>query len=248
MYLFDNIIEMIIPNNIKNIVILTGAGISAESGIKTFRDHNGFWEEYDIMDVASINGFKNNPELVFNFYNARRAQLQTPEVSPNPAHLALAELENKFQGKVTIITQNVDNLHERAGSQNIIHMHGELLKMHCIKTLKVYSIEGVLNESTICSCCKQSGNLRPHIVWFGETPYRLNEIGELLEECDLFISIGTSGEVYPAATFVAAAKESGAMTIEQNLTATNLSRSFDSQLTGASSIQVPRLVKIILTP
>ena len=239
---------MIIPNNIKNIVILTGAGISAESGIKTFRDHGGLWENYDIMEVASIDGFNKNPKLVYDFYNARRAQLQDIKIAPNAAHLALAELENKFKGKVTIVTQNVDNLHERAGSHNILHMHGELLKMHCTKTLKVFSIEGDLNQSTVCPCCKVTGKLRPSIVWFGEVPNGLEEIDNLLRECDLFISIGTSGEVYPAASFVMVAKQSGAHTLEQNLNPTKLSREFDSQFTGRSSTEVPRLVKLILSP
>ncbi|WP_372651332.1 NAD-dependent deacylase [Halobacteriovorax sp.] len=239
---------MIIPNNIQHIVILTGAGISAESGIKTFRDQDGLWESHDIMEVASLNGFKKNPDLVFDFYNARRDQLQSEEVHPNEAHLALARLEKKFQGKVTIITQNVDDLHERAGSTNIIHMHGELLKMHCKKSLKVFSISGKLNQSTICSCCREAGNLRPHIVWFGEVPYRLDDIEEELKSCDLFISIGTSGEVYPAAAFVSEVKHHGAVTIEQNIVPTKQSRLFDSQLTGPSTIEVPRLVKIILNP
>ena len=239
---------MIIPNNIKNIVILTGAGISAESGIKTFRDHGGLWENYDIMDVASVEGFNKDPKLVYEFYNARRAQLQKPEISPNAAHLALAELEKKFKGRVTIVTQNVDNLHERAGSHNILHMHGELLKMRCTKSLKVFAITGELNQSTVCPCCKVVGNLRPNIVWFGEVPNGLSEIDQLLRECDLFISIGTSGEVYPAASFVMAAKQSGAHTLEQNLSPTKLSREFDSQFTGSASIEVPRLVKLILSP
>ncbi len=239
---------MIIPNNIQNIVILTGAGISAESGIKTFRDQNGLWENHDIMEVASLDGFKKNPNLVFDFYNARRSQLQSENVAPNEAHKALATLESKFKGTVTIITQNVDDLHERAGSHNVIHMHGELLKMHCLKSLKVYSIKGKLTQSTICSCCRQAGNLRPHIVWFGEVPYQIDKIDEVLKSCDLFISIGTSGEVYPAAAFVSEAKNHGAITIEQNITPTKQSRQFDSQLTGPSTTEVPRLVKMILNP
>lgn len=239
---------MIIPNNIQNIVILTGAGISAESGIKTFRDCGGLWENYSIMEVASIDGFNKKPNLVYDFYNARRDQLHTPDISPNQAHASLANLESKFSGKVTIITQNVDDLHERAGSHNVIHMHGELLKMRCMKTGKVFKVKGTLTQSTICSCCRQAGNLRPHIVWFGETPLYLDEIEESLATCDLFVSIGTSGEVFPASAFVRIAKSSGAQTIELNLASTNISRDFDYQISGKASQEVPRFVNMILKP
>ncbi|CBW26238.1 NAD-dependent deacetylase (Regulatory protein SIR2 homolog) [Halobacteriovorax marinus SJ] len=238
---------MIIPNNFKNIVILTGAGISAESGIKTFRDCNGLWENHDIMEVASIQGFRNNPKLVYDFYNARKAQLQSSEVSPNAAHHALAQLESKFKGNVTIITQNVDDLHERSGSHNIIHMHGELLKARCQKSQKVFTIKTNINESSICSCCREAGNLRPHIVWFGETPLMLDEIELELSKCDLFLSIGTSGEVYPAASFINYVKELGAMTIEQNLQPTKQARLFDIQITGEATKEVPRLVERLLS-
>ena len=166
----------------KNVVVLTGAGISAESGIKTFRDSNGLWENHAIEDVASPEGFARNPALVLDFYNQRRRQLFSDEVAPNLAHEALVRLEEKFP--ITIVTQNVDNLHERAGSSNIIHMHGELAKMKCSRTGTKYAVEGDLVGKDRCQCCDQEGTLRPDIVWFGEMPYYMDRILELLDTCD----------------------------------------------------------------
>lgn len=230
----------------KNIVILTGAGISAESGIKTFRDCNGLWEDHDVMEVASPGGFNRNPELVHKFYNQRRSQLLSEEVKPNEAHYALAKLESEFNGEITIITQNVDNLHERAGNKNIIHMHGELIKMRCIETGKVLIWKKELSEKDKCPCCLKIGNLRPHIVWFGEYPLHLDTIEKKLQDCDLFISIGTSGQVYPAAMFVNIAKLNGVKTIEANIEETNISENFDHHLIGPASKVITKLVDEIL--
>lgn len=200
----------------KSIVVLTGAGISAESGIKTFRDGDGLWENHRIEDVCTPEAFARNPALVHTFYNARRRQLIS-EARPNPAHLALAEFERQFAGQFTLITQNVDDLHERAGSQKLIHMHGELLKAYCLKTGAVMPWNEDMDTTTPCPCCKQSGVLRPHIVWFGEMPLDMEKIEMALEQCDLFLAIGTSGQVYPAAGFVQLATAYGAHTVELNL-------------------------------
>lgn len=200
----------------KSIVVLTGAGVSAESGIKTFRDSNGLWENHRVEDVCTPEAFVRNPELVQRFYNARRQQLVT-EAKPNPAHLALAEFEQSFKGKFTLVTQNVDDLHERAGSRNLFHMHGELLKARCSSTGKVIPWRDDITVDAPCPCCNRIGALRPHIVWFGEMPLYMNEIEEALAECDLFVSIGTSGQVYPAAGFVQIARSYGAHTVELNL-------------------------------
>lgn len=239
---------MTIPKNIQNIVILTGAGISAESGIKTFRDQNGLWEDHDIMDVASPQGFERNSEIVYEFYNQRRKQLLSDEVAPNEGHLALKKLEENFTGKVSIITQNVDDLHERCGSKEVIHMHGELLKMRCTKSREVFSIKTSFSEKTSCPCCLEEGNLRPHIVWFGEMPFLMGKIETLLLECDLFISVGTSGHVYPAAMFVNLAKrEKQCFTIEVNKEDTKISDDFDCLINGCASIELPKLVDSILS-
>jgi len=231
----------------QNIVILTGAGISAESGIKTFRDQNGLWENHSIMEVASPRGFYENPDLVLNFYNLRRQQLLSDEVTPNLAHKSLVDLESKFNGKIHIVTQNVDNLHEQAGSQNVYHMHGELLKVRCEKTSQVYETKSDVIKDTKCECCQEGGNLRPDIVWFGEMPFHMNEIENLLLNCDLFICIGTSGQVYPAAAFIDLAKEGvSCTTIEVNTEETQISAKFDNVLLGKASDQVPMLVSDIL--
>lgn len=183
--------------NKPRVVILTGAGISAESGIKTFRAADGLWENHPIEEVATPEGFRKNPELVQRFYNERRRQLQTPEVMPNAAHFALVKLEEILQDNFLLVTQNVDNLHERAGSQRLIHMHGEMLKLRRIKSHKVYQWhQDVLND-TRCSCRHTPQVLRPHIVWFGEMPFEMDRIYHALSQADLFISIGTSGNVYP---------------------------------------------------
>ena len=179
----------------ESIVVLTGAGISAESGIKTFRAADGLWENHPIDDVATPEGFERNPQLVYEFYNQRRQQLLSGQVRPNAAHSYLAKFEHEFSGKFLLVTQNVDDLHERAGSENLIHMHGELLKMRCLNSLLIFDIAEDFNFDTECRCCLSPGNLRPHIVWFGEMPLQMNKINQALESCDVFAAIGTSGNV-----------------------------------------------------
>ncbi len=201
--------------NVRRIVILTGSGISAESGLHTFRDKGGLWEKYDLMELATPEAFARNPARVHEFYNLRRAGLR--EVSPNAAHEALVRLEREFPGDVFLITQNVDDLHERAGSRTLYHMHGELCKIRCTVCGVVKNWSRELTVTTPCPACDTSGTLRPHIVWFGEVPFYMTEIEALLRECDLFLSIGTSGTVYPAAGFAARAKAGGARTVELNL-------------------------------
>lgn len=200
----------------QSIVVLTGAGVSAESGIKTFRDNNGLWENHRVEDVCTPEAFARNPALVQQFYNARRNQLVS-EARPNPAHQALGEFERNFSGDFTLVTQNVDDLHERAGSRNLIHMHGELLKARCAKTGVVMPWTDDITTETLCPCCDQAGRLRPHIVWFGEIPLEMEKIEMALAQCDLFVAIGTSGQVYPAAGFVQMATAYGAHTVELNL-------------------------------
>ncbi len=229
----------------KNIVILTGAGISAESGIRTFRDQNGLWENHDIYEVASPEGFRSKPDLVYEFYNQRRTQLLSSEVRENLAHHALGRLEKEFDGDVHLITQNVDDLHERGGSTNILHMHGELLKAKCQRTQKSYEWTGILNDQSICDCCQSKGNLRPDIVWFGENVYHMDKIQNLLFKCDLFISVGTSGQVYPAAQFVSWIPNN-ALSIEVNLEKTQISNLFDKHYLGEATKAVSNLVNDIL--
>jgi NAD-dependent deacetylase len=204
------------------------------------------WHNHRIEDVASPQGFAANPALVHEFYNARRRQLRDAAVQPNPAHVALARLEQRYPGEVLLITQNVDNLHERAGSENLIHMHGELGKVRCQHSGKVYDWLDDLDTGTVCDCCKKAGNLRPHIVWFGEMPLLMDTIYNALEECDLFISIGTSGQVYPAAGFVEVARQVGAKTVELNLDPTSNSEMFHKSFNGLASEIVPQFVEGLL--
>jgi len=220
-----------------SVVVLTGAGISAESGIKTFRDAGGLWESHPVEHVATPKGFTRNPTLVYDFYNQRRQQLLAESVRPNPAHSALARFEHNFDGEFLLVTQNVDNLHERAGSQNLLHMHGELLKMRCMESQLVFDISTELNLDSECRCCRTPGNLRPHIVWFGEMPFHMYEINKALAECDLFVAIGTSGNVYPASGFSQTARQYQARTVELNLEPTT-SR-FDEHISGKASETVP---------
>ncbi|QDK38562.1 Sir2 family NAD+-dependent deacetylase [Bdellovibrio sp. NC01] len=228
----------------KNIVILTGAGISAESGIRTFRDQNGLWEDHRIEDVATPEAFHRNPELVQRFYNARRAQLKDPQIKPNAAHLALAELEKQWEGDFLLVTQNVDNLHRRAGSKNLLHMHGRLDRVRCLSCEEEFEwLEDVaVNED--CPHCGIKGALRPDIVWFGEMPYHMEQIYDALEKADLFISIGTSGNVYPAAGFVQLAWK--ARKIEVNMKDTEISRAFAEHFVGPATEQVPHLISLLL--
>ena len=224
----------------RSVVVLTGAGISAESGIQTFRASDGLWEEHRIEDVASPDGFARNPTLVYDFYNQRRRQVQAAAITPNAAHSALARFEYDFVqagGEFLLVTQNVDNLHERAGSQALSHMHGELLKSRCVNSGLVFDWRQDLGFDSVCRCCQQKGNLRPHIVWFGEMPLGMSQIEAALARCDLFVSIGTSGNVYPAAGFHYLAKQAGATTVELNLDRTG--SVFDEHHYGQATQIVP---------
>ena len=234
-----------------NIVILTGAGISAESGIPTFRASDGLWCSHRIADVATPEGYERNPALVHEFYNARRAQLR--EVVPNAAHHALAELTAMWEGNVTIITQNVDDLHLRAAqdrsmkTNRIISMHGELKKVRCTLTDEIFDWDDPLTSKTLCPCCNSPERLRPHIVWFGEMPLYMGFIDLALKRCDLFISIGTSGNVYPASDFLYAVRSLGrAHTVEINLEASLDHSLFDERIYGKATVEVPKYVKRIL--
>lgn len=225
------------PRTPRSIVVLTGAGISAESGIQTFRAADGLWENHPVEDVATPEGFQRNPVLVYEFYNQRRRQLLSDAVQPNPAHTALARFEHNFDGTFALITQNIDNLHERAGSRNVLHMHGEILKMRCVESQLVFDIQQDLLFETECRCCRSPGNLRPHIVWFGEMPLGMQQINAALQTCELFVAIGTSGNVYPASGFYEVAKHNAAHTVELNLEVTG-SR-FDEHIYGSASAVVP---------
>lgn len=228
-----------------HIVILTGAGISAESGVPTFRAVDGLWEGHRVEDVATPEAFLRNPVLVQHFYNLRRAALKN--VQPNAAHLAIARLQREWPGQVTLITQNVDDLHERAGSPAVLHMHGELLRARCLACERALFWDGDLGPESTCRRCRETGELRPDIVWFGEMPYHLDEIYHALEQAQQFIAIGTSGKVYPAAGFVSAAAHAGAHTIEFNLQISDVSDGFDEQRTGPASVEVPRWVDRLLS-
>ncbi|MBQ0724051.1 MAG: NAD-dependent protein deacylase [Cycloclasticus sp.] len=226
-------------SKLKSIVVLTGAGISAESGIKTFRASDGLWENHRVEDVATPEGFARDPKLVQDFYNLRRQQLLSDGVQPNAAHLALAKLEQNRKVQLLVVTQNIDNLHEQAGTKNIIHMHGELLKMFCIHSGQRYSIMQEITPNSICDCCHLSDSLRPDIVWFGEMPYQMDAIYDAINQCDVFVSIGTSGNVYPAAGFVEMANQSGAHTVELNLEPSLVESAFKEKRYGKATQLVP---------
>ncbi len=228
-----------------NIVILTGAGISAESGIRTFRASDGLWEEHHIEDVATPEGYQRDPELVQRFYNARRELLQT--VEPNAAHLALARLEAEWPGQVTLVTQNIDDLHERAGSKNVLHMHGELLKARCPHSNQTIGWTGPLHTADLCHCCQFPEPLRPHVVWFGEMPLLLDHIYQALSEASLFIAIGTSGNVYPAAGLVHEAAMHNAHTVEINLEPSLVNNHFDEHRYGPATLKVVDYVDELLS-
>lgn len=225
-----------------SIVILTGAGISAESGLRTFRDANGLWENHRVEDVATPEAFHRNPALVHRFYNERRRSL--PEVRPNAAHAALARLEQAWAGEILLVTQNVDDLHDRAGSRSLLHMHGELLKARCLACRAVHPWTGDLDADDRCPTCRH-GRLRPHIVWFGERPLEMDRIFEALDTCGLFVAIGTSGHVYPAAGFVAAVHPR-AHTLELNLEPSQVVDAFLEHRTGRATELVPAFVAELL--
>jgi NAD-dependent deacetylase len=229
---------------IRNIVILTGAGVSAESGVATFRGPDGLWEGHRVEDVATPEAFRRDPALVRAFYDARRAKLET--VAPNAAHDALARLDADWPGELLLITQNVDDLHERAGSQRLLHMHGELKSGWCLACDTRFDWEGPMGESAACPHCESSGSVRPDIVWFGEMPYEMGRIETSLRQCDLFVSIGTSGAVYPAAGFVQTARYCGAQTLELNLEPSQGSIFFHETRIGRAGELVPAWVEEVL--
>ncbi len=227
-----------------SIVILTGAGISAESGVDTFRDKGGIWSRVKLEDVATPEGFSRDPAMVHAFYNARRAGLAA--IEPNAAHHALAKLERVHDGAVTLVTQNIDDLHERAGSRNIVHMHGELTKAFCATCGAHLLADGDLSADLVCSACGHAGGMRPDVVWFGEIPYHMDDIYKRLLAADLFVSIGTSGAVYSAAGFVAEARAAGIRTLELNLEPSDGTPLFDEARHGKASVLVPAFVTEIL--
>jgi NAD-dependent deacetylase len=233
----------------KRIVVLTGAGISAESGIATFRDKDGIWAKVDVMDVATPQGFARNPQLVLDFYNKRRRD--SGKAKPNAAHLALAKLEAEQGadgGVVITVTQNIDLLHEAAGTRALIHMHGQgdLMLCNACQARHPWGSED-LRVDLACKACGRAGGLRPDVVWFGEMPYHMDRIYEELARADLFLSIGTSGNVYPASGFVAEARRHGAHTVELNLEPSEGASVFHEAHHGPATKVVPRYVERVLS-
>ncbi|MFQ5763400.1 MAG: Sir2 family NAD+-dependent deacetylase [Rhodospirillales bacterium] len=230
-----------------SIVVLTGAGISKESGLSTFRDADGIWATVRIEDVATPEAFARDPARVHGFYNGRRAKLASGTVEPNAAHEALARLEAEWPGDVLVVTQNIDDLHERAGTRNLVHMHGELLKVRCGACGGVVEWRDPLGVEEACAGCGAAGGLRPHVVWFGEMPLDMERIYAALDACGLFLSVGTSGNVYPAAGFVAHVLDSGlAHTAELNLEPSEGATVFAEARYGPATEVVPTYVEKIL--
>lgn len=222
-----------------NVVVLTGAGVSAESGIPTFRGADGLWEGHSLEAVATPEGFERDPDLVHRFYNARRRQLQSAEVQPNAAHRALAEFESRHQGEFLLVTQNIDDLHERAGSRQILHMHGELLKARWADTDEVFECRDDLSTATPHPlAAERVGRMRPHVVWFGEMPLGMERIAAAAAAADLFIAIGTSSVVYPAAGIVQWTPPT-CRRVEINLEDTPTSPAFSERIRGPASAMVP---------
>jgi len=229
-----------------NIVILTGAGVSAESGLGTFRDKGGLWTKYDPYKLATPEAFSEDPERVHAFYNMRRASMT--DAAPNAAHHSLAHWEaarrENGAGEFLLVTQNVDDLHERAGSRSLLHMHGELDKSRCSCCGDIQPCNGDLSTAMTCATCGKTGGLRPHVVWFGEMPFDMDRIADALDACDLFVAIGTSGTVYPAAGFVQRVAALGqAHTVEINLEPSEGHSSFAERTYGPASETVPRFVE-----
>lgn len=227
-----------------HILILTGAGVSAESGLATFRSSNGLWNNHKVEDVATIEAFERNPEYVHAFYNEMKPELLAAK--PNAAHLALAELEARYPGKVTLVTQNVDTLHEKAGSRNVLHIHGQINQAVCLNCGQVLETWGDVDTQTVCAHCGVTGMMKPNIVFFGESLLCMNEVERALQTCDLFVSVGTSGVVYPAAGFVRTAKYYGADTIEFNLESTSNNFLFDRHIYGRCGETLPAFVEDLI--
>jgi len=227
-----------------SIVILTGAGISAESGLGTFRDVDGLWTKYDLNEVATPEGYARNPEMVLEFYNARRRNCAG--AAPNAAHRALARLQAEHPGRVTLVTQNIDDLHERGGAADVIHMHGRIFSALCAGCGHRWDWQGDMGRADACGACRAAGGVRPDIVWFGEIPYHMGRILDALADCDLFVAIGTSGTVYPAAGFVMEAKTAGAVAVEINMERSDGAGFFDAHVLGPASETVPAAVERLL--
>jgi NAD-dependent deacetylase len=225
-----------------NIVVLTGSGISADSGLRTFRDNDGLWEEYPVEEVATPHAWKSDPSMVWRFYQARRRQLL--DVKPNPAHIALTKLAEHAK-ELFLVTQNVDDLHERSGTKDVVHMHGQLRILRCEVTGKTEERMGPSDLESgflFCTCCESASRLRPDIVWFGEQPMNMAEIYKAVEACDVFIVVGSSGRVYPAAGLVGVADYSGAHTILINLEEPENSTRFHEIHLGNAGKILPKLV------
>ncbi len=228
----------------KNIVILTGAGISAESGLATFRASNGLWNNHKVEDVATIEAFERNPAYVHDFYNELKPELAAAK--PNPAHLTITRLQKEYPGEVSIITQNVDTLHEKAGSRNVIHIHGQINQARCLNCGHILETFADVDTETICPHCQIAGMMKPNIVFFGENLLYMDVVDRLLAQCDLFLSIGTSGVVFPAASFVQIAKLNGAATFEFNLEPTSNNFYFDRHIFGPAGTTLPAFVDELL--
>ena len=240
-------LAMHIHRSIRHVVVLTGAGVSHESGIPTFRGADGLWEGHRVEDVASPEGFARDPDLVWEFYNQRRRRLLQPDIQPNPAHHALAQFEARWpHDQFLLVTQNIDDLHERAGSQQLVHMHGELFKARCLDTGDVFPWRTDLTRETPHPAIPdRPGRLRPHIVWFGEVPFEMDSILDHLRRCDLFVAIGTSGMVYPAAGFVACTPAC-CHRVEINLDDTDVAPAFELVIRGPASVAVPKFFEQLL--
>lgn len=218
----------------QKIVILTGAGISAESGLSTFRSNNGLWNNYKVEDVATIDAFERHPDIVHEFYNELRFVMQ--KAQPNKAHRAISMLQSELlDAEIYVITQNVDLLHEKAGNKNVYHIHGRIDECVCMSCAQISKVGGAVSSDDICPSCKIKGMLKPNVVFFGEMPQYLNKVEKLLIECDKFIAIGTSGEVYPVAGFVETAKNNGTETYLFNLDTVKNSNLFDCHFYGKAS-------------
>lgn len=230
------------------IAVLTGAGISKESGIDTFRDDGGLWTRVNLEEVATIEAWHRDKKKVLDFYNETRGVFRAAHIEPNAAHEALARLEREYDGEVTIVTQNIDPLHEMAGSKRVIHMHGRDGEIRCMNCRTVFESDVDLTPESVCSACKAVGELRPNIVWFGEMPMHLDEIYEVLERCGLFLAVGTSGEVYPAAGFVlhVRRRRPRAHTVELNLEPTDNETLFHEHIYGPATRVVPPYIERVL--
>tara|TARA_B100000035_G_C20845181_1_gene484853 strand:+ start:42 stop:758 length:717 start_codon:yes stop_codon:yes gene_type:complete len=232
----------------KNIFILTGAGISKESGIQTFREKDGLWDNHRIEDVCTVEAFLRNPDYVNNFYNLRRKKLKDAEIKPNAAHISLATLEDYWEGEFVLVTQNVDDLHERAGSKKLLHMHGCLNKAYCMNCSDQINLDFDLSINYQCKKCKKKGGVRVDVVWFGEQPKYLDLIFKHLERTDIFISIGTSNNVYPAAGFIdfICSQKKRVELLEFNIEKTNKSSLFKKSIIGPATITIEKFVKSII--